>query len=94
MSYVPVVVVPPQPSARAKELSQAVLALIAEYRKKEPKMSVAEVQQALELAKAEVGRGSGGNKTMKIALAVGLIALVLTGTLVFFFLAYFRGSLG
>ncbi len=77
MAYIPVIVAAAQPSARAKELSRAIVQLVGEYRKNEPVTTDQEVQQAIQLAARElVARNRMDPETKQLARVIMLIVAI------------------
>lgn len=68
---------PSAPSRRSKELARELDATIADYRKREPRISNQEVREAMSLAMP-----SGGRQQLVVALALGVVLLI--AGLVFF----------
>lgn len=64
MSYVPVFVPPPQPSARTRELADRLTSTIQHYEQEQPRVSSDEVRQAAYMA---VERTRGLGKVRKVA---------------------------
>lgn len=81
MSFVPVVVTPPPPSPRARELGDRLTRTIDRYRTENPSVSPSEIQQALSLATR--GIGSGNTAAVLVVLLVGMLLL---GVLMFFYI--------
>lgn len=79
MFYVPYV--PPQPpSPRTRELADLLIRAIEEYQKYHPNVSSAEVRAALQMASV---RSSTPVNVRLLAVAGGLVALVLGGVVAF-----------
>jgi hypothetical protein len=79
MSFVPVTtIVPPQPSARARELGRKIAVVIEEFRREDPGTTAIDVQQALQLAR----ENAGANRVVPMVV-VGVILLVVLGILAF-----------
>lgn len=77
MAYV--FVPPPQPSRKAKELAGAIAQLVMEYQSREGKLSRAEVQMAMNLARQELAkRQSGGGAPAPVVIAL-IVSLLLLG---------------
>ncbi len=79
--YVPVI--PPSPSAEAKELGGLIAQVVQDYRAANPEMSSEDVRQALTVAREEVCTGSRCATRLVAFLIAGLAALAL-GLLFFF----------
>lgn len=72
MTFVPIIVPPPQPSPRAQELSRRVSEVVERFRREHPDMSASEIRQALSMASMR----NGSSRAVLIAVLLGTIALV------------------
>jgi len=80
------VIVPPEPSRRAKDLGAKMAELIRIYREEYPDISMTEIRQAMAVAQSSVRKDvSGGGLATSFTIAI-LISLALGGALLFFFL--------
>jgi len=78
MTFVPIIVPPPQPSPRSQELSRRVGELVEQFRREHPEMNASEIDQALSMASTR----AGSTKALRVALLLGVA--LLTALLVFF----------
>ena len=77
MTFVPVIIPPPQPSPRSQELSRRVGELVEQFRREHPEMNASEIHQALSMASTR----AGSSRSLRIALMLGIA--LLTALLVF-----------
>jgi len=75
MSYVPVVITPPNPppSPRVRELSLELSRVIEDYSRRYPDLSSREVAQATRLAAQQHGPGAAANQAVAVALGVAAL---------------------
>ncbi len=72
------------PSPDAVELGRRVAAAIRQHREENPNLSRADVRAGLNLADAEVRAEFGGSSPARLALLLGLVALLLGGLVAFY----------
>ena len=71
--FAPVIIPPPAPSQRAKELGEQIALFVMEYRQDNPELSSMDLQQAFMLARQRTNKELGENANLKpfIALMLG-----------------------
>ncbi len=74
MSYVPIVVPPPSPSPRTRELADLLAQVIREYEAQHPSVTSTEVREAARLASASAATGLS-RQVVAVTLGLGVAAL-------------------
>ena len=85
--FAPVIIPPPAPSQRARELGEQIALFIMEYRQDNPELSSMDLQQAFILARQRTSTEPGKNANLKpfIALILGTAFIGCIGVLFLFF---------